>query len=68
MKGFGARLMELREKRGLTQHMAAQLLGVTRAAISHYEKDRREPDFEVLNRLADFFQVTTDYLLGRESD
>lgn len=66
MIGFGDRLSDLRRKRGLTQRMAAPLLQIDRAALSHYEKDRREPDFKTLNRIADFFHVSTDYLLGRE--
>lgn len=62
----GRRLAELREKRGLTQSMLSHRTGITRAAISHYEKGRREPDFSTLIILADYFNVSIDYLLGRE--
>ncbi|WP_342778517.1 helix-turn-helix transcriptional regulator [Paenibacillus sinopodophylli] len=40
-------------------------LGISRAAISHYEKNRREPDSETLSKFADSYQVTVDYLVGR---
>lgn len=63
----GKKLAELREKRGLTQRMLAHRTGITRAAISHYEKGRREPDFATLIILADYFNVSVDYLLGREA-
>jgi len=61
----GERIAELRESRKWTQEELAALLGIKRAALSHYEKNRREPDFEILNKLADIFQVSTDYLVGR---
>lgn len=39
--------------------------GITRAALSHYEKNRRKPDFETLTTLADLFEVSIDFLVGR---
>ncbi|TCZ77505.1 XRE family transcriptional regulator [Paenibacillus albiflavus] len=62
---YGNRIAELREERGWTQEYLAALLKITRAALSHYEKNRRKPDFETLTQLADLFQVSTDYLIGR---
>ncbi|CAM2977729.1 helix-turn-helix transcriptional regulator [Paenibacillus sediminis] len=62
---YGNRIAELREQRGWTQEEVASLIGITRAALSHYEKNRRKPDFEVLNKLADLFKVSIDYLIGR---
>ncbi|MGM1048623.1 DNA-binding transcriptional regulator, XRE-family HTH domain [Paenibacillus uliginis N3/975] len=62
---YGNRIAELREKRGWTQEELATTVGITRAALSHYEKNRRKPDFETLTRLADRFDVTIDYLIGR---
>ncbi|MGG1880147.1 helix-turn-helix transcriptional regulator [Paenibacillus cisolokensis] len=61
----GQKIAELRQKRGLTQSMLARRTGIKRAAISHYELGRREPDFETLIILADFFHVSIDFLLGR---
>ncbi|MDF2924918.1 MAG: transcriptional regulator, family [Paenibacillaceae bacterium] len=61
----GIRIAALREKRGLTQEDLAAKIGISRASLSHYEKSRREPDYHTLSRLADFFHVTVDYLLGR---
>jgi len=61
----GQKIVELRQKRGLTQNMLARKIGIKRAAISHYELGRREPDFETLALLADFFHVSIDFLLGR---
>lgn len=65
---YGERISILRNKMKLTQEELAKRIGITRAALSHYEKDRREPDYETLERFADFFDVKIDYLLGRTSD
>lgn len=62
---YGVRISELREQRGWTQEELATSVGITRAALSHYEKNRRKPDFETLTRLADLFDVSIDYLIGR---
>lgn len=55
----------LREKRGITQEQLANMVGISRAALSHYEKGRREPDYDTLSKIADFFKVSIDYLVGR---
>lgn len=62
---IGGRIAYLRERRGLTQEELSQALGISRAALSHYEKNRREPDSETLTKLADLFKVSLDYLVGR---
>lgn len=62
---YGNRIAELREQRGWTQEELATSVGITRAALSHYEKNRRKPDFETLTRLADRFDVSIDFLIGR---
>ncbi|WP_054956579.1 helix-turn-helix domain-containing protein [Paenibacillus dakarensis] len=62
---YGNRIAELREKHGWTQEELASTVGITRAALSHYEKNRRKPDFETLTHLADRFDVSIDYLIGR---
>jgi transcriptional regulator with XRE-family HTH domain len=61
------RLKELRIKHDKTQREIAALLNVTPKAISFYELGQREIPNESLKVLADFFDVTTDFLLGRES-
>lgn len=62
---YDTRIAALRDKSGFTQEELADLLGISRASLSHYEKNRRKPDFQTLTRLADFFKVTIDYLIGR---
>jgi transcriptional regulator with XRE-family HTH domain len=64
----GNRISYLRDQKGWTQEGLAELLGITRAALSHYEKNRRKPDFETLTKLADLFGVSIDYLVGRISN
>lgn len=62
---IGGRIAHLREQRGWTQEQLSAFLGISRAALSHYEKNRREPDTETLTKVADIFGVSVDYLLGR---
>lgn len=62
---FGTRFKELREERGLNQSDIAKELGVIKQAISNYEKNDREPEFADLVKIANYFNVSIDYLLGR---
>ncbi|MEB3100889.1 helix-turn-helix domain-containing protein [Ferviditalea candida] len=62
---YGNRIATLRDKQGWTQEDLAQRLGISRAALSHYEKNRREPDYATLTKIADVFKVSIDYLVGR---
>lgn len=62
---FGQRLSELRKERGYTQKTFAQELGVTERCIRAYENGTRHPDFNGLITLADYFDVSLDYLVGR---
>lgn len=55
----------LREAAGLTQVQIAEKLGISRSTIGMYETGAREPDFETLELIADFFNVDIDYLIGR---
>ena len=55
----------LRKERGLTQKQAAAELGISQALLSHYEKGIRECGLDFLIKAADYYEVTTDYLLGR---
>jgi transcriptional regulator with XRE-family HTH domain len=65
---FGSRLQALRNKIGLTQEEFAKKFQISKSAVGMYERDEREPSFELVKRFADFFGVTTDYLLGRTDD
>lgn len=65
MKIFGERLKELRTERNLSQKDLAKILGTTNSSICDWETDRAQPDMEMLVKLADYFKVTVDYLLGR---
>ena len=61
---FGKRLTELRESRGLTIVKAANEIGITRQSLSRYETGTIMPDIEVLCMLANFYDVSADYLVG----
>ena len=54
----------LRIRSGYTQDGLAEALGLSRSAVSMYENGNREPDFETLEKIADFFNVDMNYLLG----
>lgn len=61
------RLKELRKKQKLTQQQVADAVGIGMQAYAYYEKEERDPSPDTLCRLADFFDVTVDELLGRSS-
>lgn len=67
MAQFGDLLAELRQDRGLTQSELGKVISVTSGTISNYEHGFHLPDLEKLVLLADYFGVSTDYLLGRIS-
>lgn len=58
-------LKQLRTEKKLTQRQLANLLNLSPSTIAMYETGQRKPDFETLQEIADFFDVSTDYLLGR---
>lgn len=60
-------LRTLREKKNLTQQQVADIMSISRQAYSKWEIGEREPDYAMLVKLADFYTVTIDYLLGRPS-
>lgn len=62
---LGQNITDLRTERGLYQKELAAILKVSVGTISNYEKGRHYPDPATLCKLADFFGVTADYLLGR---
>lgn len=65
MADFAGILKSLRTNHALSQPELAARLGISKSAVSMYEQGRREPDFDILKRIADIFQVDIDYLLGR---
>ena len=68
MKGnkFGIILKELRIERGISQRKLGEILGVVNQTISFWETGSREPDLDSLFKIANYFNVTIDYLLGNE--
>ena len=67
MRSFGEILTSLREERGIYQKELAVILKVSVGTISNYENNIHFPDQESLIQLADYFDVTVDYMLGRTS-
>lgn len=65
MNTLGDIIRELRIKKGLEQKELANILKVHKGTISNWENNKRVPDNEMLLTIADFFGVSTDYLLGR---
>ena len=60
-------LKELRAERGITQQQLGDAVGVTQQAINSYENSDTKPEFSVLFKLADYFNVSLDYLLRRRA-
>jgi transcriptional regulator with XRE-family HTH domain len=61
---IGDRLKELRSNIHKTQSEVAEDLGISRAVYSHFENNRNEPDSEMIVKLSNYYNVSTDYLLG----
>lgn len=61
---LGDRIKQLRKEKDLTQEEMADQLSLNRATISNWEIDRASPDAKTIIQLADFFNVTVDYLMG----
>lgn len=61
---FAAKLSELRRENNITQKNAAEALGISQALLSHYEKGIRECHLDFVVKAAQFYGVTTDWLLG----
>jgi len=68
MADFASRLRELRRRRGLRQKDVAAALGLAQTTVANYEQNLRFPDEPTLVKIADFFSVSLDHLLGREND
>lgn len=68
MSEFGERLTNLRESKGWSKTYVARAIGLSSMqTYANYEYGRREPDFSTVNKLANLFNVSTDYLLGRKT-
>ena len=65
---LGYRLRELRKENKLSQEKLGKILGVSKVSVSGYESGNRIPSLEILNKILNFFDVSADYLLGREID
>jgi len=65
---FAKRLIMLRHKRKISQEMLAEALGVTRGCVTNWERGEREPRRAFINKLASYFEVSVDYLLGMEKE
>ena len=66
MTTLGDRLRKLRERKGLNQKEFAAKMKIPNQNVSNYERGFRQPDYETLEKFADFYEVSVDYLLGRE--
>ena len=66
MVNMGNKIKVLRLGKQLTQAEMARRIGISKAMISSYELEQRSPSYEVLIKIARFFSVSTDYLLGLE--
>ena len=62
---LGKTIKYLREQKGITQEKLAKSLNVIRGTLSNWEIDHAIPDIETIKKIAEFFNVSTDYLLGR---
>ena len=62
---IGKKIKELREIKQITQEELAKYLGVAPQTVYKYEKEINEPDLKTTSKIAEYFNVTTDYLLGR---
>ena len=68
MKLFSERLKDLRKIKNLSQKQVAEILRTTNSSICDWECGRSQPDFETLVCIAEFFEVSADYLLGLEDE
>ncbi|MED1565773.1 helix-turn-helix transcriptional regulator [Bacillus paramycoides] len=65
---IGEKIKDLRKNNKITQEQLGNAIGVSKMAISYFEKGKKSPGRESLEKIADYFDVTTDYLLGRSED
>ena len=65
---FQTRLTNIRRSKGFTQKQVADGIGISEVGLQNYENGRRKPAFDVFIALADFYDVSLDYLVGRSDD
>lgn len=65
---LGRRLNNERTKRNWSQKYVADRIGITNTVLSNYERDYRDPDTETLKKIANLYEVPTDYLLGNDNE
>ena len=63
---FAERLRKLRNEKGLSTRALGEIIGVSNATISRYETGKRDPDLLVVNKIANYFNVTIEYLCGED--
>jgi len=64
MQTFGERLRRIRREQFIRQKQLAEHLNIAVSTLSQYENDKRHPNFEILSQISQYFNVSTDYLLG----
>lgn len=64
---IGERIAQLRKNRSMSQFQLAKTLNIATSTLGMYETNKRKPNMEMLEKIADFFGVSIDYLLGRET-
>ena len=64
---LGDQLKKLRKQKGITQKELADYLHISKSSVGMWEHGQRDPDTAMLLKIADFYGVTVDYLLGRET-
>lgn len=62
---FKLRLKDLRETKGISQKQLANFLNVSQGSVGNWESGTREPNFDIIKKIADYFDVSADYLIGR---
>lgn len=65
---IGEKIKELRKSRKMSQGDLGDLIGVSKMSISYYENGKKPPGRETLEKIAEYFNVSIDYLLGRSSE
>ena len=65
-KAITTRLRDLRDNRGVSQDVVAEACNISRVALTRYENGQRAPRIEIAARLADYYGVSVDYILGRD--
>lgn len=65
---FSERLSKLRKERGISQKQCALSLGIESSKYNKWENGKNRPDYEMVCRLSNFFDTTTDYLLGASNE